>query len=151
MAQTIDAVADEYIGRATVVNLNVDENPEMARRYGISSIPTVILFNAGRMGERILGVTSKGHLSRTIDKLESSTNDTANKESPQDNGRAHMKSPYEVLNVLEGATREEISIAYKQMAKLYHPDKVDHLAPEFKALAEIRMKEINLAYQALMG
>ena len=59
------------------------------------------------------------------------------------------KSPYDVLQISSSATREEIVIAYRQMAKLYHPDKVASLANEFKELAESRMKEINLAYKTL--
>jgi DnaJ-class molecular chaperone len=53
------------------------------------------------------------------------------------------------LNVEPGATREAVTAAYRQMAKLYHPDKVAALAGEFRDLAEMRMKEINAAYQQL--
>jgi hypothetical protein len=63
--------------------------------------------------------------------------------------RPAAKSPYEVLNVGRDATREEIVSAYREMCKLYHPDKVAHLAPEFKHIAEARMREINAAYQQL--
>lgn len=64
--------------------------------------------------------------------------------------RAEKKSPYEILQLAPGATKDEVTFAYRQMAKLYHPDKVASLAPEFKELAELRMKEINAAYQQLM-
>jgi DnaJ like chaperone protein len=60
------------------------------------------------------------------------------------------KSPYEVLQVSPGAKREEVTAAYRQMVRLYHPDKVASLAPEFQELAELRMKEINAAYQSLV-
>jgi hypothetical protein len=63
--------------------------------------------------------------------------------------RESPRSPYEVLKVSPGATREEVTFAYRQMAKLYHPDKVAALAPEFQEMAEVRMKEINAAYQTL--
>lgn len=63
--------------------------------------------------------------------------------------RESVKTPYEVLKVSPGATREEVTFAYRQMAKLYHPDKVATLAPEFQEMAEMRMKEINAAYQTL--
>lgn len=56
---------------------------------------------------------------------------------------------YTTLNVQPGASFEAITFAYKQMVKMYHPDKVSHLAPEFVELAEERMKEINLAYEEL--
>ncbi len=59
------------------------------------------------------------------------------------------RTPYEVLGVSTSATFDEIRQAYRMLAKQYHPDRVAHLAPEFRALAEKRMKEINQAYQSL--
>ena len=59
------------------------------------------------------------------------------------------KSPYDVLNIKPNATEEEIITAYRRMAQMYHPDKVAGLAPEFKELAEERMKAINAAYEQL--
>jgi hypothetical protein len=59
------------------------------------------------------------------------------------------KTANEILNLGPVADRETIRIAYREMAKLYHPDKVASLAPEFRELAEIRMKEINAAYEEL--
>jgi DnaJ-class molecular chaperone len=47
------------------------------------------------------------------------------------------------------ASPAEIAAAYRNLARLYHPDKVAGLAPEFQALAEKRMKEINGAYESL--
>jgi DnaJ-domain-containing protein 1 len=60
-----------------------------------------------------------------------------------------LKSPYEVLGISVSASTEEIKIAYRKMASLYHPDKVTHLAPEFREMADRKMKEINTAYGAL--
>jgi len=57
----------------------------------------------------------------------------------------------EVLGVGPDATREEISTAYRKMARMYHPDWVEGLGPEFSELAERRMKEINAAYRELRG
>jgi hypothetical protein len=51
------------------------------------------------------------------------------------------------LNV--DASVSEISAAYRRLAQMYHPDKVAALAPEFQALADMRMKEINAAYELL--
>jgi len=59
------------------------------------------------------------------------------------------KSPYSILGVPPSASPEEITTAYQQMAKQYHPDRVAHLGPEFHDLAEERMKEINAAYDQL--
>jgi hypothetical protein len=54
-----------------------------------------------------------------------------------------------VLGVSDTATADEISVAYRHLAQMYHPDKVAGLAPDFQALAEQRMKEINIAYDLL--
>lgn len=59
------------------------------------------------------------------------------------------KSAYEILGVQPSASLEEITLAYKRMAMLNHPDKVSHLALEFRELAERRMREINMAFAAL--
>jgi DnaJ domain/Chloroplast envelope transporter len=59
------------------------------------------------------------------------------------------KSPYEILGIGVSASKEEVRIAYRKMASLYHPDKVAHLAPEFREMADRKMKEINTAYGAL--
>ncbi|MBW1956146.1 MAG: DnaJ domain-containing protein [Deltaproteobacteria bacterium] len=57
--------------------------------------------------------------------------------------------PYTVLGVRPGASSEEIKKAYRELANKYHPDKVDHLGEEFKALAAKRFKEIQSAYEIL--
>jgi hypothetical protein len=61
------------------------------------------------------------------------------------------KSPHEVLGIAVSASKEEIRIAYRKMASLYHPDKVAHLAPEFREMADRKMKEINTAYGSIKG
>src|SRR6516165_6701271 len=58
-------------------------------------------------------------------------------------------SPYELLGVPPTASMVEIKRSYLQLATQYHPDKVAHLAPEFRALAEQRMKDLNAAYDAI--
>jgi len=57
---------------------------------------------------------------------------------------------FEVLEVDEGATLEEISAAYKRRISQYHPDKVQQLGPELVALAEARARAINAAYDVAM-
>jgi DnaJ like chaperone protein len=49
-----------------------------------------------------------------------------------------------VLGITLSASTEEIKIAYRKMASLYHPDKVAHLAPEFREMADRKMKESTL-------
>jgi DnaJ like chaperone protein len=55
-----------------------------------------------------------------------------------------------VLGLDRGASRDEIQKAYRALANKYHPDKVQHLGEEFRALAEDRFKEIRQAYVSLM-
>lgn len=59
--------------------------------------------------------------------------------------------PYRVLGIGRDATAAEIKHAYRELAGRYHPDKLEHLGEEFKALAEIRFKEIQKAYEELTG
>ena len=59
------------------------------------------------------------------------------------------RTPYSVLGVPRGASKEEIKEAYRRLVNQYHPDKVQHLGPEFRELAESRFKEIQEAYQEL--
>jgi hypothetical protein len=61
------------------------------------------------------------------------------------------ETPYEILGIEPTASKDEISRAYRSMAKKYHPDTVANLAPEFRELAEQRMKAINAAYDQLNG
>ena len=62
---------------------------------------------------------------------------------------AGARSAYDILGVSAGATHAEVVAAYRQMAMMYHPDRLSGLAPEFVELAEERMKEINAAYEEL--
>lgn len=59
------------------------------------------------------------------------------------------KTPYDILGVSMGASKEEIRTAYRRLANQYHPDKVAHLGKEFQDLADQRFKEIQEAYRQL--
>ena len=56
-----------------------------------------------------------------------------------------------VLGLSQGASKEEIKVQYKRLVMKFHPDRVHHLGEEFVQEAEIKMKEINLAYEYLCG
>ena len=58
-------------------------------------------------------------------------------------------SPFEVLGVRRGATKEEIKTAYKKLLSLYHPDKVAHLGEEIQKIAREKTLAINRAYQEI--
>jgi thioredoxin 1 len=68
MAPAIDALADEYEGKAKIGKLNVDENTSISDKYQIRGIPTVLIFKNGEVAEQVVGVTSKENLSKLIDK-----------------------------------------------------------------------------------
>ena len=68
IAPTVEAVAAEYEDRASVVKVNVDDNPATAGTYGIRGIPTLILFRDGKEVERVVGATSREALSKLIEK-----------------------------------------------------------------------------------
>lgn len=55
VAPELDAVAEQLAGRAKVVKLDVDEEPEIAGRYGIQSIPALFIFKQGKVVDQILG------------------------------------------------------------------------------------------------
>ena len=68
LSPTVEAVAEKFATSATVVKLNVDDNPATSQRYGIKGIPTLILFKNGKEEERVVGATSKDAISRMIEK-----------------------------------------------------------------------------------
>ncbi|MGA1847523.1 thioredoxin [Deferribacter abyssi] len=60
LAPTIDQLATELEGKVKVGKVNVDENQGLAARYGIMSIPTVMIFKDGKVVEQFIGVQPKG-------------------------------------------------------------------------------------------
>jgi len=62
---------------------------------------------------------------------------------------SNVWDPYKILGIDRSASQENIKHAYRLLAGKYHPDKVEHLGDEFKALAEKRFKDIQKAYQEL--
>jgi thioredoxin-like negative regulator of GroEL len=65
----IDALARTYVGRVRVAKLNVDENPGVAARYGIQGIPTLLLFDGGRLQDRVVGAQSRATLEAWLESL----------------------------------------------------------------------------------
>jgi thioredoxin 1 len=59
LAPTIEELAVEFDGQATVGKVNVDDNPHLAAQYGIRSIPTVLLFTKGQVVDQTVGVVPK--------------------------------------------------------------------------------------------
>ena len=62
IAPILGEIADEQAGKLQVAKLNVDDNPDIARRFGVMSIPTMIVFKDGQEAARIVGAKGKGQL-----------------------------------------------------------------------------------------
>ena len=67
MGPTIDAIATDYNGRVRVGKLNVDDNGNIATRYGIRGIPTLLLFKGGRVVEQRVGAVGKTDVQKMLD------------------------------------------------------------------------------------
>jgi len=63
----VDELATDYEGKAVVGKLNVDHNPEVAAKYGIRSIPTILFFKNGELVDKKVGAVQKNVLSEALD------------------------------------------------------------------------------------
>lgn len=69
MAPIIEEFAKDYQGKAKVCKLNTDEARDSAMEFGISAIPTLILFKGGQVQKKWVGLTSKKDLAAAVDEL----------------------------------------------------------------------------------
>jgi thioredoxin 1 len=69
MGPIIEELAEELEGKVVVGKLNVDENPQMAQKYGIMSIPTLLVFKNGQVVEQFVGVQPKEVLKTSLTNL----------------------------------------------------------------------------------
>jgi len=67
IAPILDEAASEYADRLTVAKLNIDENPNTAQKFGIRSIPTLMLFKDGAVHAQKLGAMSKSQLTAFLE------------------------------------------------------------------------------------
>lgn len=65
----LEELAGEYGGRLKVAKLNVDDNPGTAAKYGIFSIPSILLFKGGQVATQIIGAVPKKHFVEKLDAL----------------------------------------------------------------------------------
>ena len=68
VAPTVEGMAQEYAGKLKVTKVNVDENQTVPARYGIMSIPTLLLFKDGELKETIVGALPKGKIVEAVSK-----------------------------------------------------------------------------------
>jgi thioredoxin 1 len=66
VAPVLEELAQEYAGKLKIVKLNVDQNQQVAAQFGISSIPTLIMFNNGKEAGKMIGFQSKDALKKMI-------------------------------------------------------------------------------------
>ena len=67
VAPIVDELSEEYDGRISFVKVDVDQNPKTASRYGIMSIPTLLIFKNGEPVSHLVGVRPKGELKENLD------------------------------------------------------------------------------------
>ncbi len=63
----IESLADDYAGTAVIVRCNVDENPDLAARYSVPAIPTLVLFKGGEQVGMMVGVSPAEEIKKLID------------------------------------------------------------------------------------
>jgi thioredoxin 1 len=68
LGPVIDALSDDYDGRATVAKVDIDANQQIAMQFGIRSIPTVMLFDKGQLVESFVGVRPKADYAAGLEK-----------------------------------------------------------------------------------
>jgi thioredoxin 1 len=64
----VEELAPSYDGRAVIAKVNVDDNPMIAQKFGVTSIPTLMMFKDGKMVDRAVGAMPKNALQSFIDR-----------------------------------------------------------------------------------
>jgi thioredoxin 1 len=66
VAPVLDKIVEERSGELKLVKVNIDEEQELASRYGVMSIPTMILFNGGQPAAAVIGAQPKGAIEKAL-------------------------------------------------------------------------------------
>lgn len=69
MVPVLEEVAKEMAGKVAVGKIDIDENEGMANRFGITSVPTMLVFSKGEVVERIVGITQKRTILEKLDNI----------------------------------------------------------------------------------
>jgi len=69
IAPVVEELAKEYAGKATFAKVNTDENADLASRYNIRGIPTLIFFKDGKVMDQVVGAVPKAQLKSKLDSL----------------------------------------------------------------------------------
>lgn len=68
LAPKLEEISDEFAAKATVLKLNIDENPNAPVKYGVRGIPTMIVFKGGQEVDQIVGNQSKESIAAALQK-----------------------------------------------------------------------------------
>ena len=66
LAPIVDKIADEYQGRLKVVAVDIDECTEITKKYGVKSVPTLLVFNGGQKAGQSVGLTSRENIIKIL-------------------------------------------------------------------------------------
>ena len=69
LTPVINEIADEYLNKATIGKLNVDNHPNIASEYGIRSIPCLLFFKDGKVQKQVMGSVPKAEIASELDRL----------------------------------------------------------------------------------
>jgi thioredoxin 1 len=69
IAPILGEIASEHSGNITIAKLNVDEHPDIAMRFNVMSIPTLLVFKDGQVRKRLVGAKGKGQLLQELDEF----------------------------------------------------------------------------------
>ena len=69
LGPVLESLSEDLDGRATIAKLDVDANQQVAMKYGIRSIPTVMIFDKGQLVDTLVGVRSKADYAKTLQPL----------------------------------------------------------------------------------
>ena len=69
IAPYVEQIATEYEGKAIVGKVNIEQSPDIAERYGIRNIPTILFFKGGELVNKQVGLTSKAALANMLNAL----------------------------------------------------------------------------------
>jgi len=69
IAPTLETLGQEYAGRVTVAKVNVDEQPALAGRFQVRSIPTLLFLKDGRVVDQVVGAVPRAEIAKRMDAL----------------------------------------------------------------------------------
>jgi len=64
----IEELAPSYDGKVVIAKMNVDDNPAVAQKFGVTSIPTMMIFKDGQVVDRVIGALPKAELQKFLDR-----------------------------------------------------------------------------------